>query len=87
MTFLNEQEKQPKAEITAVAKTLPGCKNLISIKGIGEIGAAILPSTTVDIWNFAKSVHLAAFLGMTPSVSQSKVRGTRSIDRGKSISM
>ena len=44
-----------KAEIAAAAKTLPGYENLISIKGIGEIGAVVLLSSIVDIGSFTKS--------------------------------
>ena len=87
VAFLNEQEKKLKVEIAAAAKTLPGYENLISIKGIGEIGAAVLLSNIVDIGNFKKSGHLAAFLGMTPSVSQSNdsLRFGRITKRGSKI--
>ena len=71
VAVLNEQEKKLKAGIVAAAKTLPGHENLVSIKDIGEIRATVLLSTIVNIGNFAKSGHLAAFLGMTPGVSQS----------------
>lgn len=58
-------------EITSFAQTLPGFKNLISIKGIGPLSAAILLSTIGDIDDFAKTGNLAAYLGIVPRVSQS----------------
>lgn len=58
-------------EITSFAKTLPGFKNLISIKGIGDLSAAILLATIGDISDFAKTGNLAAYLGIVPRVSQS----------------
>ncbi len=58
-------------EITSFAQTLPGFKNLISIKGIGALSAAILLSTIGDISDFAKTGNLAAYLGVVPRVSQS----------------
>ncbi|NBB81505.1 MAG: IS110 family transposase [Verrucomicrobia bacterium] len=60
-----------KKEITAVAKTLPGYENLVSIKGIGPLSAAIFLCTIGDIEEFAKSGNLAAYFGITPRVSQS----------------
>lgn len=71
LDMIRENEKELRAEITAVAKTLPGYKNLISIKGIGPLSAAIFLVTIGDIRNFAKAGNLAAFLGITPRVSQS----------------
>jgi transposase len=58
-------------EITSFAQTLPSFKNLISIKGIGALSAAILLSTIGDISDFAKTGNLAAYLGVVPRVSQS----------------
>ena len=58
VVLFTEQDKELKAEIAVAAKTLPGYENLISIKGIGEIGAALLSSSIVDIGNFAKSGSL-----------------------------
>ncbi len=58
-------------EITSFAETLPGFKNLISIKGIGALSAAILLATIGDIADFEKTGNLAAYLGIVPRVSQS----------------
>ena len=79
--------KVPDVEIAALAETLPGYENLVSIKGIGEIEAAVLLSTIVNIENFTKSGHLAAFPGMTPGVSQSNdsLRVVRITRRGSEI--
>ena len=64
--------------------TVPSAKNLISIKRIGEIGAAVLLITIVNTGSFAKRGHLAAFLGMTPGASQSNdsMRVGRTTKRG-----
>ena len=87
VALFNEQDKELKAEIAAATKTLPGYENLISIKGIGEIGAAVLLSSIIDIGSFAKSGHLATFLGMTLGVSQSNdsLRFGRTTKRGSKI--
>lgn len=58
-------------EITSFAQTLPGFKNLMSIKGIGALSASILLSTIGEISDFEKTGNLAAYLGIVPRVSQS----------------
>ena len=68
---LRNSLKKLEKEITSFAKTLPGFKNLISIKGIGALSAAILLSTIGEISDFAKTGNLAAYLGIVPRVSQS----------------
>lgn len=68
---LRNSLKKLEREITSFAETLPGFKNLISIKGIGALSAAILISTIGDISDFAKTGNLAAYLGIVPRVSQS----------------
>lgn len=71
LAAIRESDKRLKAEITAVAKTLPGYDSLISIKGIGPLSAAIFLCTIGDIEDFAKCGNLAAYFGITPRVSQS----------------
>jgi transposase len=51
--------------------TLPGWKNLTSIKGIGDIGGSILLSTIGNIEDFADEGKLAAYFGIVPRVSNS----------------
>ncbi|MEZ6098156.1 MAG: IS110 family transposase [Pirellulaceae bacterium] len=63
--------KRLEKEITAAASALPGYENLLSIKGIGALSAAILLCTIGDIEDFAKTGNLAAYFGITPRVSQS----------------
>jgi transposase len=53
------------------SKKLPGYKNILSIKGIGNISAAIILSSIEDISNFKSTGKLAAYLGIVPRVSQS----------------
>lgn len=67
--------------------TAPSGKNLIPIKSIGKIGAAVLLVTIVNIGNFAKGGHLAAFIGMTPCANQSNdsLRVGRTTERGSKI--
>jgi transposase len=68
---LRKSLKKLEKEIMSFAETLPGFKNLISIKGIGALSAAILLSTIGEISDFAKTGNLAAYLGIVPRVSQS----------------
>lgn len=50
---------------------LPGHKNLLSIKGIGAISAAVLLSAIGNIEDFADPGKLAAYIGVVPRVSNS----------------
>lgn len=68
---LRNSLKKLEKEITSFAENFPGFKNLMSIKGIGVLSAAILLSTIGDISDFAKTGNLAAYLGIVPRVSQS----------------
>jgi transposase len=68
---LRNSIKKLEKEITSFAETLPGFKNLISIKGIGTLSSAILLSTIGNISDFEKTGNLAAYLGIVPRVSQS----------------
>lgn len=58
-------------EIAAFAKTMQGYENIISIKGIGPLSAAIFLCTIGNIEDFAKPGKLAAYFGIVPRVSQS----------------
>lgn len=71
LSSLKDSIQKLEKEITSFAQTLPGFKNLISIKGIGAFSAAVLLSTIGDIADFAKTGNLAAYLGIVPRVSQS----------------
>ena len=68
---LHENIKKLEKEITAFAKTLPGYENLISIKGVGPLSAAVLLTAIDDIATFKDTGNLAAYFGITPRVSQS----------------
>lgn len=50
---------------------LPGHKNLLSIKGIGAVSAAVLLSAIGNIEDFADPGKLAAYIGVVPRVSNS----------------
>ena len=71
LEVIREHVKRMEAIIVGVAKTLPGFENLISIKGIGALSAAVLLTTVGDIKDFRRPGHLAAYFGITPRVSQS----------------
>lgn len=58
-------------DIEAFAKTLPGYDNLLSIKGIGSLSAAVMLCHINDIAAFKDPGKLAAYFGITPRVSQS----------------
>ena len=55
-------------EIAALAETLPGYKNLISIKGIGVLSAVTFLAAIGDVKDFPKPCSLAACLGTAPCV-------------------
>jgi len=50
---------------------LPGHDNLMSIKGVGPVSAAVLLSTIGDIRDFEEPGKLAAYLGLVPRVQNS----------------
>jgi Transposase and inactivated derivatives len=68
---LHSSIKQLEKDITAFAGTLPGYENLISIKGIGSLSAAVMLCHINDIADFKDPGKLAAYFGITPRVSQS----------------
>jgi transposase len=63
------------AELETIIKTegakLPGHRNLKSIKGIGDLGAAVLLSVIGSIDDFAHPGKLAAYFGIVPRVRNS----------------
>jgi len=63
--------KQLEKDITAYAKELPGYDNLISIKGIGPLSAAVMLTHIGDIEDFKNTGKLAAYFGIVPKVSNS----------------
>lgn len=71
LASIRENVKQLDVEITAFAKTLPGYDNLISIKGIGALSAAVMLTHIGEIADFKDTGKLAAFFGIVPRVSQS----------------
>ena len=62
-------------------------KNLKSIKGIGDLGSAILLSVIVDVNDFADEGKLAAYFGIVPRVSNSNEtnRSGRITKRGNKL--
>ncbi len=68
---IKEGCKRLEQEIGEFAKTLSGYENIISIKGVGPLSAAVFLCTIGDIDDFAKCGNLAAYFGITPRVSQS----------------
>jgi transposase len=71
LAAIRENVKALEKEITAFAKTLPGYDNLISIKGIGSLSAAVMLTHIGEITDFKDTGKLAAFFGIVPRVSQS----------------
>ena len=53
------------------SKTMDGHKNLTSIKGIGDKGAAVMLSAIGNIHDFSNSGKLASYFGITPRVQNS----------------
>ncbi len=84
---IRESLKKLEKEIIAFAKQLPGFSNLISIKGIGPISAAVFIATIGDINDFRRPEKLTAYFGVVPRVSQSNQQCTigRITKRGSKI--
>ncbi|MEZ4711611.1 MAG: IS110 family transposase [Caldilineaceae bacterium] len=72
---IRENVKRLEKEITAYAKTMPGYDNIISIKGIGALSAAIMLTQIGNIKDFQNPGKLAAYFGITPRVRQSNGQG------------
>ena len=68
---IRDNVKTLEKEIAAFVKTMPGYDNLISIKGIGALSAAVMLTHIGEITDFKDTGKLAAFFGIVPRVSQS----------------
>jgi len=68
---LHDNIRTLEKEIAAFAKTLPGYDNLISIKGIGPLSAAVMLTHIGDIEDFKNTGKIAAYFGIVPKVSNS----------------
>ncbi len=84
---LNRSVKELEAAIKDAGSKLPGSKNIKSIKGIGDLGSAILLSVIVDVNDFADEGKLAAYFGIVPRVSNSNEtnRSGRITKRGNKL--
>jgi transposase len=71
LAAIGESVKRMDKEIAVAAKTLPGYDNVISIKGIGPLSAAVMLLHIGDIKDFKDTGRLAAYFGIVPRVSQS----------------
>uniref|UniRef100_A0A1A9VJR0 Uncharacterized protein n=1 Tax=Glossina austeni TaxID=7395 RepID=A0A1A9VJR0_GLOAU len=87
LEVIRESLKKLEKEIIAFAKQPPGFNNLISIKGIGAISAAIFVATIGDINDFSNPEKLTAYFGVVLRVSQSNQQCTigRITKRGSKI--
>jgi transposase len=77
---LNQSIAELDQAIKAEGPKLPGHQNLRSIKGIGDLGAAILLSVIGDIDDFADPGKLAAYFGIVP-----RVRNSNEVERSGRI--
>ncbi|MFP4098639.1 MAG: IS110 family transposase [Alphaproteobacteria bacterium] len=68
---LHQNIKTLEKEITAFARNLPGYENMISIKGIGALSAAVMPVHIGDVTDIKNTGRLAAYFGIVPKVSNS----------------
>jgi transposase len=71
LVSLKEGAKRLEQEIAAFASSLPGYANIISIKGIGALSAAVMLTQIGEITDFKDTGKLAAYFGIVPRVSQS----------------
>jgi transposase len=65
---LNESIEKISAEIKSRGEKLPGHKNLTSIKGISDTGAAIFLNTIGNINDFKDEKALASYFGIVPRI-------------------
>ena len=63
---LETQIKQLDRQLTAIAKTNPDARRLMSIPGVGVTIATALIGSVADIHSFARARQFAAWLGLTP---------------------
>lgn len=84
---LNKSIKELEEAIKDSGRKLPGYKNLKSIKGIGDLGSAILLSVIVDVNDFSDEGKLASYFGIVPRVSNSNEtnRSGRITKRGNKL--
>jgi transposase len=68
---LEESIRTIEAELAKPDNQLPGHASLASIKGIGQVGAAVLSTVIGDINDFKDADHLASYMGLVPRVRQS----------------
>jgi transposase len=68
---LNQSITELEGLIEAEGPKLTGHENLMSIKGIGLVSAAVLLSVIGDIRDFSDPGRLAAYLGLVPRVTNS----------------
>ncbi len=68
---LNRAIAKIETELADPRNQLPGHANLTSIKGIGDVGAAVLMSTIGNISDFPDSKKITAYFGLVPSVKKS----------------
>ena len=68
---LNDGIAQLEKMVKAEGAKLAGFKNLVSIKGIGPLGATVLLTTIGDVRRFPDEGKLASYLGIVPRVSDS----------------
>ena len=71
LASLRENIKELEKLMIEHAKGIPGYENLLSIKGIGPMSAAIFLANISDIENFDDTGKLASYFGITPTVYQS----------------
>ena len=69
--YLNESISEIENELKKEENQLPQHKNLTSIKGIGDVTAAIFTSGIGNIDDFEDKKNLNSYFGMIPSVRQS----------------
>lgn len=79
--------KKLEKEIKIFAQTINGYDNLISIKGVGPLSAAVMLTHIGQIADFKDPGKLAAYFGITPRVNQSNMVCTigRITKRGNKI--
>lgn len=71
---LEEHTKNADRYLKALTKDIPAVQRLLTIPGIGPVGATALYAFIGDPWRFRTGRHLSSYLGLTPSESSSGLK-------------
>ena len=77
LDVLNEQIRAAKREMTALAKSLPVARRLMTTPGVGPVTALRFLAALDDVTRFHNAHHVGSYLGLTPGERSSSERQQR----------